>query len=496
MWIFWGMCLLTVILPPAIAANTPNGFFIEPGDWPADPRSGPRSSVTSFKLNDFDTHLDGQWEGSKVASDGNVYFFSSTHGGGKDGASMFRYNPSTKALTELISDITVACGETNAGWNPGQTVPQGKVHSDIVEYNGWLYASTHLADESRRVDWGGSHAFAYNMATGQFKDFGILKYRYTCYAGLTIDPVRDYLYVFGSPSYSTEQNDPSPNGGPHMIRYDLTANSAPYGRTDLGRITTFGSANLYQFTDKRGDTWFTLLEDAGALYKIPAGTSTFLRIPNAIPFKTDPITGAATSTRGIWGWGQPLPGGDKFLFNQSININTSSGGLWTFDASKVVGTDTSQAFTFIKHIGPTNLGCAYDSGDNTMYFTRQVTDLSNPNPHSVNAQGDANHLMSLDLATNLIKDWGLIEDQLGRRPWRVESMCAADGKVFFSADWYMLSDGGNPASTTESGTYRYQSASHTYIPYTRGQFFAVANVPEPTLGLILLAGLLWRSSCR
>jgi hypothetical protein len=82
--------------------------------------------------------LDGQWLGCKAASDGNCYFGSSTHDN-KHGAAFFRYNPASNTLTMLTNDLTLVCGE-----NPTVTPPQGKLHSDIVEANGWLYFSMHL----------------------------------------------------------------------------------------------------------------------------------------------------------------------------------------------------------------------------------------------------------------------------------------------------------------------------------------------------------------
>jgi hypothetical protein len=259
-----------------------------------------------------------------------------------------------------------------------------------------------------------------------------------------------------------------------MFRYDL-AGPAPQVPTDLGRINIGPAgadiANFYQFTDKRGDTWFTIRNDPGALYRIPAGGSTYVRYGNAIPLNSNPLTGTTSATQDprYWAWGQPMGDGDRFIFTQ-----WGSGSLWEFDASKMA-TDPAQAFRLIKNIGPTNLGVATD-GQN-VYFTRQVTDLSNPNPHNTAVQGDDNHLMSMDLATGIIKDWGLIEDQDGRRPWRIESMSAdGQGHVYMVGDWYLLEDGRNPGQPAETGTFRYDPATHLHNQTTRGLIFAVADL--------------------
>src|ERR1039458_3271203 len=96
-----------------------------------------QQSVQSYALNNYARTLDGQWEGIRYASDGDVYFGSSTHDA-HHGAAFFKYDPRTKQLTMLSDDITKICGEDPL------TNPQGKLHSDIVEANGWLYMSTYL----------------------------------------------------------------------------------------------------------------------------------------------------------------------------------------------------------------------------------------------------------------------------------------------------------------------------------------------------------------
>jgi len=99
-----------------------------------------RQSMQTFALNDYKRELDGQWQGIRLASDGNVYFASASHSA-HHGASFFKYDTTTGQVTELVHEITDICGEDV------QTNPQGKIHSDIVEANGWLYLATHFAAE-------------------------------------------------------------------------------------------------------------------------------------------------------------------------------------------------------------------------------------------------------------------------------------------------------------------------------------------------------------
>ncbi len=52
-------------------------------------------AVQSFPLNVYKSVLDGQWQGIRYASDGNVYFGSSTHSA-HHGAAFFKFDPRTR----------------------------------------------------------------------------------------------------------------------------------------------------------------------------------------------------------------------------------------------------------------------------------------------------------------------------------------------------------------------------------------------------------------
>src|SRR6185312_7183386 len=104
--------------------------------------SAQNQTVQSYPLNSYSRYLDGQWEGIKYASDGNVYFASSSQSA-HHGASFFKYSPATQQVTMLAEDITTICGE-----DP-QTNPQGKIHANIQEMHGWLFFTTHFGADDR-----------------------------------------------------------------------------------------------------------------------------------------------------------------------------------------------------------------------------------------------------------------------------------------------------------------------------------------------------------
>src|SRR6476661_7519273 len=209
--------------------------------------------VRSFALNGYKRELDGQWQGIRVASDGNVYFASSSHSAHVGGA-FFRYDTATGKVTELVHEITEVCGEDV------QTNPQGKVHSDIVEANGWLYMATHFASEKPGAfaTWTGSHALGYEIATGKMRDYGVIRPGYTGYSAVGVDPKRNYLYVFLLSQDAQLEA--------HVYRIDTVSGD----KVDLGPVSAaggggFDNGSFWMYVDRRGDAWFSVKNQNGAL---------------------------------------------------------------------------------------------------------------------------------------------------------------------------------------------------------------------------------------
>ena len=88
--------------------------------------------VYSISMNEICKEWDGQWQGISVASDGNCYFGSSTHSK-SHGAGFHKFDPRTYEHTMIAEDMTFVCGEEST------LSQQGKIHSPIVECDGWLY---------------------------------------------------------------------------------------------------------------------------------------------------------------------------------------------------------------------------------------------------------------------------------------------------------------------------------------------------------------------
>ena len=123
----------------------------------------------SIALNKVGKTYDGQWQGIVAASDGACYFGSSSHSL-EHGGGFFRFDPNTKQFDVLAEDLTQLVGDDIT-----KNTPQGKCHSPIIDINGTLYLSTHLAAYWDDVldKYAGSHIMSYNMAEKKWRNYGI-----------------------------------------------------------------------------------------------------------------------------------------------------------------------------------------------------------------------------------------------------------------------------------------------------------------------------------
>ena len=172
-----------------------------------------KCSVDSIALNKIGKFFDGQWQGITTASDGMCYFGSSTHSP-LHGSSFLKFNPAVKELTVLAEDMTSIRGEDKT-----KTPPQGKIHSPIVECDGWLYFTTHLSNywEEAIHKFTGAHVIGYELSTGRFRDFGIVRKGFSIYSALNVDTIHKKLYVFVEPW----AKDDVEKDGSHLYQIDI-----------------------------------------------------------------------------------------------------------------------------------------------------------------------------------------------------------------------------------------------------------------------------------
>ena len=413
-----------------------------------------QQSMQSFALNEYKHELDGQWQGIRLASDGNVYFASASHSA-HHGAAFFKYDTSTGQVTELVHEITDICGEDV------QTNPQGKIHSDIVEANGWLYLATALRGEKPGVyqTWTGAHALGYELATGAWRDYGVILPGYTAYSAIGVDPARNSLYVFLTGQTAGQ--------AAYIYRIDTVTGD----KTNLGQVSApsdggYDYSSFWTFVDQRGDVWFSIKNQGGDLQQVHGDTGLIEVHANALPalvrwdsnqLETDAVLQANRSIM----WMQPLDG-DRALLTMSMN----GGMLYEFDSTRPMAS----AFTEIRHIGYNNLGGLAVGGNRVFYYQRANRGFGNQEFQDF-------HLLSVSLeaaAGHPITDHGLMVDQDGRRVWRMPGMMTdGQGRVYGIGDWWTIPG--------DLGTLRYDwnGGNEIYEQLPRGQFFALANVTIP-----------------
>jgi len=136
--------------------------------------------------------VDGQWEGIIAASDGRTYFGVACHGPNNN-AQFYSYDPKTSSVKHL-ADVGVWCGETDS---PGKRNTQGKIHSNIYEYQGKLYCTTTSAHTEPPFPYTAGHFLSYDLKTGACEDLG----KVVCEEGkwgllaAVFDPVYERMYA-------------------------------------------------------------------------------------------------------------------------------------------------------------------------------------------------------------------------------------------------------------------------------------------------------------
>ena len=438
-----------------------------------------KNKVYSISMNKICKEWDGQWQGMAVASDGNCYFGSSTHAK-SHGAGFHKFDPRTYRHTMLVEDMTYQCSEQDLPFQ------QGKIHSPIVECDGWLYFCTHLSNYWKEgiEAYPGAHVFGYEMATGQFRDFGIVKPRYSIYSAIAVDPVLKKLYVFSVPFVPELYKE----DGCHLMSIDIaTGEKKDCGKVVDGRL----GASFWFFVDKDSNVWFTLWKrnyvyenDFGNLYCYNPESDNITVYDNVLPkgqlIDETPVSEARNEQR-AWTWLSPFPGRDKCYFIQG----TLGGGderLWIFDPSKDIVSGA--AFEPVAYIGSsyfeTAVGgdrlyfCQYeDLEDARTIFSEDEREIDPDSPEYVERKI---HLRSISLKDaglhREIKDHGPLIDQDGHAALMIMSMAADnDGHVFVYGSW-------RPNSFKEA-TLQYLLFEHPngdlYRLLKRGEFFAVID---------------------
>jgi hypothetical protein len=434
----------------------------------------------SIALNEISPDYDGQWQGITVASDGNCYFGSSTHSY-RHGAGFFRFDPRTSEFTILADDLTTVCGEDLT-----KTPSQGKIHSPIVEHNGWLYFTSHLSNYWKEaIDrYTGAHVLGIELATGRFRDFGIVRPRYSIYSFINVDPVREALYVFSVP-FADEDKE---NGDCRVYRIDI-----PSGRMQaLGEPVSKGTnASFWSYVDLDGNCWFSIWSAQGNfpsgghgnLFRVAANSGRIECLEDVLPEARLWPEGKRRSEKEqahrSWTWAYPLPARDRCLFAMGM-WGSDDERLWIFDPSKSISSGA--AFQPVGFVGPVFLALAL--GKDRVFYVQRGNLVSHrdylgegkrdEDPDVVGKSEDY-HLKSISLALHdygQVTDHGAIRDQMGRAPRHIDSLAADQrGRVFMVGSWHILPDDQPTLQINLDNPKEFQTMK-------RGQFFACCDVSQ------------------
>ncbi|HUS91083.1 MAG TPA: hypothetical protein VM695_04495 [Phycisphaerae bacterium] len=361
--------------------------------------AGRRVKLTNHPLNRHVRLLDGQWQGTILASDGNVYFAGGSHNP-QLGAAFFRYEPKARAVKLLVENITPICGE-----DPARTPPQGKLHSPVVEHEGWIYLGTHLANytpEGRRA-YTGAHLLGYHLATGRWRDFGVIHPNFTNYSALGLDAKRGGIYFYVTPF--------SEGPGSRLYWVDIATGA----KRDLGLVAQWanrkdhGPPAYHCFVDARGDCWLTTRYER-TLYVARAATGKVEAHADALP-----AAAVQGPTRDPWRGLRPLDA-DRALV-------LMAGRMWVFDSRKApCGEGT---FTPLREVDPTGRVECFAFGGGRFYWTQRDKAADAPL-----------RLMSASVAEPAVAvDHGEIADGPRRPMWAGDLIADWRGTVYMVGRW-------------------------------------------------------------
>ena len=361
--------------------------------------------LTNHPLNRHIRMLDGQWQGMILASDGNVYVGGGSHNPNL-GAAFFRYDPKARQPKMLVENITPICGEDQT-----KTPPQGKLHSPVVEHKGWIYLGTHLANytEEGRKAYTGAHLLGYELATGRWRDFGVIHPNFTNYAALGLDAPRGKIYFYVTPFYEGE--------GSRLYRVDIASGA----KEDLGLVAPWrnrkdhGPPAYHCFVDARGDCWLTTRYER-TLYVARAAAGKVEAHADALPEAV-----LTYASRDPWRGLRAL--------DEDRALVQMAGKMWIFDSRKAPRGEG--AFTLLRDgIDPTGQVECFAHGGGRFYWTCRAKAGKTPL-----------HLMSASVKDpGAAIDHGEILDGERRPMWAGDLITDGRGTVYMVGRWYVTEE--------------------------------------------------------
>ena len=374
-----------------------------------------------------------------AASDGMLYFTVCTHHPEKS-ARIYRFDPKLEAIRQ-IGDLGEILGE-----DPQSTIPHGKIHTDLIEHDGYLYFSTHtsyydgnlprISPSDRRAPYPGGHFMRFHLETGVFEDLAQLNLPNEGIITMTVDQANDTLYGLTWPtglllSYNLDEkllhNWGAVQGrgewGRLAEEWDFICRKLAideggnlYGATDTGQIWHFekGKQRPVDFLEDLNLRSVAPVQETA--FEIPAEPHFFWNNWRTILWNP--------TTESFWG----LQGGSTQLFE----FKPSSGTLHSVHSLRADGVSPkSRRNPFRSQLG-LMLG-----PQNTLIYLAHGPGIESDGKEDLDTSV---HLLTYDIESGERQDHGALTTQTGQRIFFTESVEIGLDDHLYTVAWVESND--------------------------------------------------------
>lgn len=377
---------------------------------------------------------DSNYHSLTAASDGKIYFTVNSHHP-YSSVKLFQFDPNNGSMA-TVGDITA-----ELGIDVRREIPHGKVHTPLVEHEGYLYFATHtsqydgnlpaMAPADGRRPYQGGHFMRYNLASGVFEDLAHLQLPNEGIITMALDAAGRTLYGLTWPtglliSYNLDERllhnwgtvqergewGRLPEEWDFICRdLGIDPTGRLYGSTDTGRIWTFeaGEQRPVKYLDPLSLDAVPQVQEHG--FEYANEPHYFWRNWRAI--------GWNHATSSFWG----LHGGSTQLFE----FRPSDGVLRSVANMGVDGRVPSA----MRNPYRTQLGFVVGP-DNVIYY------LAHGAPVAVEGRRDVStsvHLITYSIDDDVVTDHGILTSPDGRRIFFTESLLLTPDNQLYSVAW-------------------------------------------------------------
>lgn len=385
---------------------------------------------------------DCNYHSLNTASDGMLYFSVCTHQT-ESSARIYRFNPKNESITQ-IGDLGNILDE-----DPHEHIPQGKIHSGLIEHEGYLYFSTHtsfyegnlpnMTPGDGRKPYTGGHLMRYNLKTGVFEDLTQIQLANEGIIAMTVDKTSDTLYGLTWPtglliSYQLEEK--------RLHNWGATQGRGEWGRLPgewdfiCRKLGIDDKGNLYGSTDT-GSIWhfekgkqrpLDYLKDLNVAHVAPIQKANFETPAKAHFFWNNWRTILWNpDTQSFWG----LQGGSTQLFE----FTPTTGVLRSVRSLRPEGVplDTRR--------NPFRSQLGFMLGpDNTLIYLAHAPGIRTEGKSDLKSSV---HLLTYRIDTDQFHDHGALVTRTGRRIFFTESVEIGSDDHIYSVAWVESIDPSN-----------------------------------------------------